>query len=64
MYGLHAEEFLRFIINQTNNLGIFDLKYIQRLIDYQWQRVSRQYYVVIFFYSLKIILMIIYIFAQ
>ena len=44
LVGKRSKLFLSFIIQQENNLKIFDLNYIKIYLDYQWSKIKYRYF--------------------
>jgi hypothetical protein len=44
LVGKRSKLFLSFIIQQENNLKIFDLNYIKIYLDYQWSKLKNRYF--------------------
>lgn len=45
LVGNRSKLFLSFIIQQENNLKIFDLNYIKIYLDYQWSKLKYRYFI-------------------
>jgi hypothetical protein len=61
LLGKKAEQLLRFLTDQSNNLRVFELKHIQTLLEYQWRNINFAYYIILIVYVVKIGLMMLYV---
>jgi hypothetical protein len=61
LVGERSKLFLSFIIQQDNNLKIFELNYIKIYLDYQWRKIKDRYSKIIIMYIINNILMVSYV---
>jgi hypothetical protein len=61
LVGERSKLFLSYIVQQDNNLKIFDLNYIKMYLDYQWRKLKNRYFQLLLAYIINNVLMVVYV---